>query len=60
MLDDYAYGYTEMSNPGEFEVVAEGTIKHALRLVAVIPGTDGKPEEVYFNIAAGTATAVPT
>lgn len=54
MLDDYAYGYTEMSNPGEFEVVAGGTIKHALRLVAVIDGV-----EHYFNIAAGTETKVP-
>lgn len=60
MLDDYAYGYTEMSNPGEFEVVASGVIKHALRLVAIIPNaTTGVLEEFYFNIAASTATAVP-
>lgn len=54
MLDDFAYGYTEMSNPGEFEAISGSTISHALRLVAEING-----ETYYFNISAGAANKAP-
>lgn len=46
MLDDYAYGYVGVSNPGEFEVTPKN---YALRLVLV---SDGVLH--YINVAAGS------
>lgn len=50
MLDDYAYGYTEISNPGEYEKVISGiTPTPMLRLVI-----DG---QYYVNVPATSATS---
>lgn len=45
MLDDYAYGYTELSNPGEFY---EGSA-YGCRCVAI---DDATGEVLYFNLPA--------
>ena len=50
MLDDYAYGYTEMSNPGEYK---DGD-NYKLRIVAWL--NDGS--YAYANVSAGTATSL--
>jgi hypothetical protein len=49
MLDDYAYGYVGVSNPGEFEISPKA---YALRLVLV---SDGVLH--YVNVAAGAANS---
>ena len=49
MLDDYAYGYVGVSNPGEFEITPK---VYALRLVLV---SDGVLH--YVNVAAGAANS---
>jgi len=38
MMDDYAYGYTEISNPGEYLETVSGADAYALRLMAVTNG----------------------
>lgn len=52
MLDDFAYGYTEMSNPGEYEEVSG----YKLRLVCI--QDDGTL--AYFNATAGSSNAIST
>lgn len=51
MLDDYAYGYTEVSHPGEYEVMDNGTAKKAIRLVITSP----TGEHYYANFKGSTA-----
>ena len=50
MLDDYAYGYTEMSNPGEYKEDND----YKLRIVALL--ADGS--YAYANVAAGSSTSL--
>lgn len=50
MLDDFAYGYTEMSNPGEYK---DGET-YKLRIVARLKNG----AYVYANATAGTSTSV--
>lgn len=52
MLDDYAYGYTEVSNPGEYDTISNSTVTHNLRLVIVSDGV-----EYYLNIPEASATS---
>lgn len=40
MLDDFAYGYTDMSNPGEYDTVVDNTLTPALRLVTIVTNPD--------------------
>ena len=54
MLDDYAYGYTEMSNPGEFEYVNNNVLSHKLRLLVV----QANGTYAYFNAVEGTTTGI--
>lgn len=49
MLDDYAYGYTDLSNPGEFY---EGGV-YGCRVVAI---DDATGEVYYFNLPASART----
>ena len=49
MLDDYAYGYTEMSNPGEYFENGQ----HGCRCVAI---NDATGEVVYFNLPSSART----
>lgn len=52
MLDDFAYGYTEMSHPGEYEINENGDL--GLRLVVV--QADGT--YAYINAVAGATTGI--
>ena len=52
MLDDYAYGYTAVSHPGEYEKLVSGTLTPHLRVVITKP--DGT--NVYVNYKAAKAT----
>ena len=52
MLDDYAYGYTEVSHPGEFEKIVDTVSTKHLRVV--ITKSDGTFK--YANFKAATAT----
>lgn len=52
MLDDYAYGYTEVSHPGEYDYMDGQTMKKAVRLVF----TNTAGEHFYANFKEGTAT----
>lgn len=51
MLDDYAYGYTEVSHPGEFEKIENNTLRHYLRLVLV---EDATGNLYYINVPERT------
>lgn len=53
MLDDYAYGYTEVSHPGEYETISNNTIVHNLRLVLV---EDATGKLYYINVPEGSTT----
>lgn len=50
MLDDYAYGYTEVSHPGEYEVMVNSVATKAIRLVITSPAG----VHYYANFLAGT------
>jgi hypothetical protein len=52
MLDDYAYGYTAVSHPGEYEKLVSSTLTPHLRVVITKP--DGT--NVYVNYKAAAAT----
>jgi hypothetical protein len=52
MLDEYAYGYTEVSHPGEYDIMDGGKEAKAIRLVITSPAG----EHYYANFKAGTAT----
>ena len=52
MLDDYAYGYTEISHPGEFEKIVSNVSTPHLRVV--LTKEDGT--NVYVNYKAAKAT----
>lgn len=52
MLDDYSYGYTEMSNPGEYVVSDGGVDTYKLRVVF----TDGG-SRIYANFNSGENSA---
>jgi N4-gp56 family major capsid protein len=52
MLDDYAYGYTEVSHPGEYEKLVGGVLTPHLRVV--IAKADGTFK--YANFKAGKTT----
>lgn len=56
MLDDYSYGYTEMTNPGEYEEMIGSTPTKMIRLVFEDPTND--KVKYYGNFASGTATSV--
>ena len=53
MLDDYAYGYTEVSNPGEYDTIEGNTVKHNLRLVVISNGVDH-----YINLPEASTTSL--
>lgn len=58
MLDDYSYGYTEVSNPGEFTGVSVGgSIENKLRLVIVNTATGVRH---YLNVTEGETNTVGT